>query len=391
MSLLKRIVLTTLFLCAAALPAKAQRILPSSFSGWTCASLSGLNLAQPNGPVSGDASAIAHEYGFDSGEQCTYTGPRGTLQVQLYQMKDASAAYGEYSYLRTPDLPRASLTEHSSLSPARALILEKNFVVDVIGQDLAKSANDLKALTAALQPRALEGQLPVLWQHLPADNEISRSDHYVLGPAALGQFFPLASGDWLGFSEGAEAETAHYQLGADNATLLLADFPTPQLAADKLNELQTKLGVNDATHAPGVFAKRIGTLLAIVSGAKDQTDATVLLEKVQVDTEITWNEPAFQFKEPSIEMMIVGAIVGTGSICGFALIAGLAFGGFRLFIKRLLPGKVFDRSSQLQVLQLGLASKPINSEDFYGIQGRLLPADTVDKDIPDRVALRIFR
>lgn len=391
MSIARYSIFAAALVCFAALPATAQKILPPSFVGWSCSSVSPLNLSQPNGPVAGDASAIAREYGFVSGEQCVYASPHGALQVQLYHMKDASAAYGEYSYLRTPDLPRTNLTEHSSLSPNRALILDQNLVIDVSGQDLSKSANDLKALLAALQPHLQEGQMPVLWQHLPPDNEISRSDHYVLGAAALGQFFPLAPGDWLGFSTGAEAETAHYKLGENDATLLLADFPTPQLAADKMRELQKKFGVNDGAHAPAVFAKRIGTLLAVVSGAKDQASAAALLDKVQVDTEITWNEPTFQFKEPSIEMMVVGAIVGTGFICGFALVAGLAFGGLRLFIKRILPGKVFDRASHLQVLQLGLASKPIDSEDFYGIEGRLLPADTVDKSLPDRVALRIFR
>jgi hypothetical protein len=39
----------------------------------------------------------------------------------------------------------------------------------------------------------------------------------------------------------------------------------------------------------------------------------------------------------------------------------------RLLVKRLLPGKVFDRDSQLQVLQLGLGSKPIQVQDFYGL------------------------
>jgi hypothetical protein len=51
----------------------------------------------------------------------------------------------------------------------------------------------------------------------------------------------------------------------------------------------------------------------------------------------------------------------------FAVVAGLAFGGVRIAVKRLLPGRVFDRGDQLDVLQLGLGSKPINSEDFYGI------------------------
>jgi len=60
--------------------------------------------------------AIAAEYGFVSGEQCTYTRGNDSLETQLYVMKDATAAYGEYSYLRTPELPKAGLAEHSSMS-----------------------------------------------------------------------------------------------------------------------------------------------------------------------------------------------------------------------------------------------------------------------------------
>ena len=58
--------------------------------------------------------------------------------------------------------------------------------------------------------------------------------------------------------------------------------------------------------------------------------------------------------------MIVGAITGTGVICMFAIIAGLAFGGVRLVVKR-ATNRVFDRPDQVQVLQLGLSSKPIKS------------------------------
>jgi hypothetical protein len=220
-----------------------------------------------------------------------------------------------------------------------------------------------------------------------------RSDHYILGPAALAQFYPLAPGDWLGLSTGAEAEAAHYMVGGQDVTLLIADFPTPQLASAKLAELQQKFGTGSVPSGvpPKIFAKRSVTLLAIVTGARSQAEADTLLKQIETGSQITWNEPAFQFKEPSIEMMIVGSIIGTGTICLFALIAGLAFGGVRIFVKRVLPDRVFDRSSHLQVLQMGLCSKPINSEDFYGITGKLIPTDTVDKNLPDRTALRIFR
>ena len=89
--------------------------------------------------------------------------------------------------------------------------------------------------------------------------------------------------------------------------------------------------------------------------------------------------------------MIVGSIIGSGVICLFALIAGISFGGLRLIVKRVMPGKVFDRSEYVQILQLGLGSKPINSEDFYGYSAEPTEKVVVDKNLPDRVALRIFR
>ncbi len=121
----------------------------------------------------------------------------------------------------------------------------------------------------------------------------------------------------------------------------------------------------DANGSP-LFAKRSITLLAIVSGAKTQAEANELLSQVASASEVTWDEPTFQFKEPSIGAMIVGSIEGAGVLCMFAVVAGFAFGGFRLLMKRYFPDKVFDRSATMQVLQLGLGSKPINSDDFYG-------------------------
>jgi hypothetical protein len=206
---------------------------------------------------------------------------------------------------------------------------------------------------------------------LPTKGFIDRSDKYILGPVTLNQFFPVSQNDWLGFSTGAEAEVARYHVDGRELNLLIADFPTPQTAQKKLNELQQVYHVNAADadqNGSPVFGKRSITLLAIVFGARTQAEADKLLNQVQSGAEVTWNEPTFQFKEPPITTMIVGAIIGTGIICCFALISGIAFGGFRIVVKRLFPDKVFDRSSTMQVLQLGLGSKPINSEDFYGIE-----------------------
>jgi hypothetical protein len=367
--------------------AQTTAALPNSFAGWTASSKGGYV------PVQGVAAAVAGEYDFVVGEHVTYTSGAETLDVALYRMKDPSGAYGEYSFLRTADMPRANLAEHSSMSTSRALALAGNMVVDIHGNNLPKIEAALKELVAHVAKQGHTGPLPWIGGRLPTDGMIQRSDHYILGPVALNEFFPLGADDWLGFSHGAEAESAQYQLGGKTMTLLLADFPTPQIASDELSRLEKKFDVNGSNAAGGtpLFAKRTVTMLEIVYGASTQAEAAPLLNQVESGTQVTWNEPTFQFKEPTIEMMILGSFIGTGLICGFTLVAGLAFGGFRLVVKRALPNRVFDRSSQIQVLQLGLSSKPINAEDFYQPDGTSIPETDVDKDLPDRVALRIFR
>ncbi|MGA8555492.1 MAG: DUF6599 family protein [Candidatus Acidiferrales bacterium] len=362
----RNIFLLLVLVFLAAMPAMAQGILPGSFAGWT----GDVKGGAPADAATSQQAAAQQEYGVVSTEQYTYTRGGEKLQVTLYRLKDPSGAYGLYSYLRSPDMPRADMTDHSAVSRQRALVLNGTLVLEIRGTDLPRFSKDLNALVAATTPKAEQGPLPTVSEHLPLKGFIERSDKYILGPLTLNQFFPVSNDDWLGFSNGAEAELARYHIDGRELNLLLADFPTPQTAQKKLNELQQVYHVNSPAGSGGaapIFARRAITLLAIVSGARTQEEASKLLDQIQSGTEVTWNEPTFQFKEPAITTMIVGAIIGTGIICCFALISGIAFGGFRLVVKRLLPDKVFDRSSQMQVLQLGLGSKPINSEDFYGI------------------------
>lgn len=365
-------------LLLAAWNTRAQGILPSSFAGWNAGEH--LRFTQSTAPLAADAQAALSEYGLISGEETDFTRAGTTVHVRVYQMKDPSGAYGFYSYLRTPDMPRADLAEHSALSRDHALALSGNLVLEIRSSDLAKLNADLKQLAQSIASHAEEGPLPALPQHMPAEQMVERSDHYVLGPQTLAQFAPIAGGDWLGFSDGAEAEVARYRVNGREVTLVVADFPTPQSAIKKLAELKTKLHAIDTKDtatasapasasgsAASLFARRSVTLLAIVSGPVSQSDAAALLKQVHSSTELTWNEPNFELTQPNIGTIVVGTIIGTGIICAFALISGFAFGGVRLIVKRLLPDKVFDRSSHLQVLQLGLSSKPIKAEDFYSL------------------------
>ena len=351
----------------AVMPAAAQSanesVLPSRFAGWTESSSAAFT------PPAGKAAAAAAEYGLASGTTATYKSRATTLNVTLYRMKDPSGAYGEYTYLRTPDMPAANITAYSAMSADHALVLVGNLVLDIRARDLKRAEASLKPLASAVSSHAEEGALPGIVSELPEKDLVSGSDHYILGPAVLNQLFPVEMGDSLGFQNGAEAELARYSLDGREATLLVVDYPTPQGASSHLKALEKQFDINNSKRGSGLpvlYEKRTLTSLVFVAAAKSQKDAEALLGHLESGEVLTWNAPTFSLTQPNIGTIVVGTIIGTGTICLFALISGLAFGGVRLFIKRLLPGKVFDRVEHMEVLQLGLSSKPIRSEDFYG-------------------------
>jgi hypothetical protein len=385
LKLVSMIVLCLASLVAAA-PARGQVAFPATAADFARSS-------EPTAvPVSTSEAALS-EYGVASTGSARYSRGPESFDVTVFKMKDASGAYGFYSFLQQPEMRRANFTDHSAISSKGALILVGNLVLEVENPNAAALSRPIDALVKSFSAQAEVGSLPILGSYLPAERRVDFSDRYVLGPQTLDQLFPGGIGNSVGFNRSAEAEVAHYKLGAHDATLLLVGLPTDQLAAAQLSELQKNFNVNGAGSSSGapLYAKRSARLLAIVAGATSQAEANALLDQIQMETERSWSEPVPKH-EPPIEMMIEGSIVGALTICIFALVAGLSFGGVRLVVKRVAPGKIFDRSADLQVLQLGLGSKPINSDDFYGYTGGTSgPPAEVDKNLPDRVALRIFR
>ncbi len=368
----------------AAAQSTGRSILPASFAGWS------QTKSAPFSPASGIAATAAKDYGFSSGTQATYVHGANQISVTLYKMKDASGAYGEYTLLRTPNMLQGDLAQYSAISGDHALVLVGNLVMDIRGPELPGRGAQLRSLVSTVAPHAEQTALPPLLSELPEKGLIPRTEHYILGPAVLNHFFPVPMGDSLGFESGAEAELAKYRIKGREATLLIVDYPTPQSAAGRLKALEkqfniiTNVGVlatkkttrakqdsvipvpKQTSGAPTLYENRTLTSLFFLAGAKSEKDAAAVLGHVESGEVLTINSPTFSLTQPNIGTIVVGTIIGTGIICLFALISGLAFGGVRVAVKAVLPGKVFDRSREMDVLQLGLSSKPIKSEDFYG-------------------------
>src|SRR2546422_10760590 len=105
-----------------------------------------------------------------------------------------------------------NLTQYSSVSPRRALVVAGNLLLEVTGSGVPRLTPDLKALVTQLASHADKAPFPTLVQYLPTLGRISQSERYVLGPLALNRLLPLGNGDWLGFANGAEAVLARYRV-----------------------------------------------------------------------------------------------------------------------------------------------------------------------------------
>ena len=375
---------------ALAVPSRAatpqQPFLPLKFGGWSLQSpqeLSSSDLAAGLGPN----FAVLVESGLTSAEHGTYAhlaggGAGGAMRATLYRLRDASGAYGAYTFLRTPDMDSSDLTEKSAIGHDRILAVVGNLVLDLSGPGAASLA-ELKSLVQLLGQQAPAGIYPTLWQYLPAGGFEHTSDRYLLGPAGLGREIPLSAEDWLGFGQGAEAEAARYRRGGEELTLLLAVYPTPQMARERLHELETRFSVKslpDGTEAAAagddppasasLYAQRRGLLIMLVAGAHNDRTARALFNHVDYQTDVTWNEPSWTAKEKPFLLMLVDILVATCVLLLYAFLAGLVFAGIRLLVKLWKPGRIFDRDQDVEVIQLGLGSKPIEAKDFLTLGNR---------------------
>jgi hypothetical protein len=358
-----------LFTVVGTTPAAAQAILPSSFATWGAAEPSTIQQAAAMDQTLGADAPIFHEYFIQSIERRTYTQGAQSSVITLYTMRDPSSAYGAYTYLRTDALTPIALGSFGCASRDRALIVIGNFLLDVTGNPGRPSDAELKQLTGPIDKIADKTAFPTVGEYLPEDGRIRRSEHYVLGPRGLAKYVPLGTDDWIGFSQTGEAIIARYHVNGHDENVLIASYLTQQIAAERFQVMLRRFTFDPPGAVPPgqtvLFGKRSASIIAIVQGATSREEANKLLDQIQYQSQVTWSEPKQSLTDPTIGGIVVGAMVGTGILMMLAFAAGVGFGGLRILFKIFLPNKVFDREKEIEILQLGIYSKPIRAKDFY--------------------------
>lgn len=347
-------------------------ILPDHFGSWAAqgpAQTMTLKDLGPNWAQGTDAQQILKESELSTIEQRAYRDGQDTVTLRLFKLKDPSAAYEFYTFLLAPGMRNMGVGSDSALSQNDGRILVGNFVIQA-----SLSANikpqSLNDLVPALKEKADPTPLPPLRSYLPNEWLVFGSHKYALGPEAFrsamtslnqGAYADLARE--VGFETGAEAILARYQGEKAGGVLVLLDYPTPQVAENRLHHLEDALPAS--AKQAGVTVERKASLLSIVFGTPAPQYAQAIRNNVNYSTEITWNEPHQSYSDPPFVKMLYHIFIFTILFLVVATMAGIAFGGFRILIKHWWPGKVFDRPENIEVLQLGLTGKKIDPTDMY--------------------------
>ena len=354
-----------LFLAGIVSPLRAQVALPNQFGDWTKASCADKPVASPLSREAGSTDAAA---------SCQYTSESGKIQIWVQKFHDPSAAYEVYTAGLHPGMMASLVGANAAVDKDELWMLTGNLVLRISSQKLA-SEGDLRVLVKSLDGHADKTPLPDIRGFLPSGGLIQGTQRYSLGPEGYQEavrsldrtaYADLASELGLGPKSAADGEA---MLGGYNngkggqEVLLLVLYPTPQLAEQQLHHLKPLLAAKP--EFADTTVERDASLLTLVLSPSSPEMAARLRKSIKYDTAITWNEPSQTLTDPPWFQVLKTVFFAAAGFCVFAGLAGLLFGVFRLLVKRLFPGKVFDRSGSVELLQLGLNSKEIKSEDFY--------------------------
>ena len=286
----------------------------------------------------------------------------------LFRSHDPTSAYEVYTAYLNPSMHPTVLNRTSAVDGDRMLVLLGSFILQVRPVPAISTA-DLVTFVNLVGAHADPTPLPPIRMYLPK-GFLDGTQKYAQGPAGFQNAFTALKRDEFaglaneaGFATGAEAIVAEYRNGADSAGLLLLEYPTPQLAEQHLKHLEQAL--SPAEVSAGTTIERKGSLLSVVLKPSSKAFGESLRKGLNYETGVTWHEPSHTISDPPMLSVVGKIIIITLLMMLVAVVLGAAFGGVRVLAKIFFPGRFFDRPEQMDVLQLGLSGKRIDSRDFY--------------------------
>ena len=337
-----------------AFPADSD-LLPTSFAGWHLANPAQLS----TNPATADPlnAAVLKEYGYEGVTTATYTRDDGRqLTLKAARFEDASGAFGAYTFYRTSGMQPEEIGDQAASLGQRVLFFRGNLLVDATFSRLsAMSAAELRELSGNLpKVSGSQSKLPDLVAYLPRQGFVPHSAKYIVGPLAFQKIAPEFQQALVDFGKSPEVVVADYRISNADGKLLLIAYPTPQLAASELSRVEAAQQAQQLQPAP-IAMRRTGRILILVAGSLTPDAAKAVASNVNYDADVTWNQNTYHNPKDNVGRVVLGGIFLSAVLIGALLVSSVAFGGFRVAVKRLLPGRVFDRPDQIELIALHLS------------------------------------
>jgi hypothetical protein len=352
-------------------------LLPQQFGGWQ---LQGSPQTSTDPAVADPTNAaVLKEYRFSDVVSSTYTRDDGrTLKIRAARFSDASGAFGSYTFYLQPGMAKEQIDDQGASAGERVLFYRGNVLVDALfSKQSAMSVAQLRELAGALpRPNGNTGNLPSFIEFMPHRGYVANTQKYVMGPAALAAQAAPIPADLVDFDASSEVSLGHYSTSSGEATLILISYPTPQLAAEHLRRIeaarqstQAPTGAPSDGNSASFFSKRTGPIIAIATGPVSASDAKSLLGMVNWEASVTWNQQTENGQVRDLYMLVLNIVILCGILAGLAVVAGVAFGGVRILMKRYYPDKVFDRPEHMEFISLHLTETVVKGTSTTGSEG----------------------
>jgi hypothetical protein len=344
----------------------APPLLPTDFAGWSLSAPA----QESNAPEVADAAnaPVLKEYGFQQLASGHYVNGDNKLSLRAIRFQDASGAYGAFTFYRRPGSIKEQIGHGAAWDGSHVLFWAGATLVDATFDKVtAMSPAELRELAKDLpQPASSANVAPPLPGYLPHQDLAAGLTHYSIGPEAYargGGVLPVALVDFA--SSSAEAVTANYSNRDGDGQITLLMYPTPQLAAARLRDIDAflKAGNSQATwpqplaesHSSSLLTRRSGPIVAVITGSLPAATAHKLLNQVNYQADVVWNNPQGYVSEGSkVARLILGIFALVGILGGYAILLGLFLGGGRALyrVMRGKPASAFQEETEFIQLHL---------------------------------------
>lgn len=347
-------------------PTAQTVFLPNDFAGWQ---MSGPPHQSDQPQVADPANtSVLSECGFRQFESANYANQDSKLAIRAIRFQDASGTYCAFTFFRRPGSLTEEIGRTAAWDGSHALFWVGNTLVDATFDHLtAMSTAQLRELAADLpQPSGSANIPPSLPGYLPHQDLEAGLTRYALGPDSYSRAGGVLPAALVDFGAGsAEAITATYSTRDGSGFLTLLEYPTPQLAAARLRAIDSFLKAGNTPQAawPQALAdsrpdtlitRRTGPIVAITSGSFPAATAHRLINQVNYQADVVWNNPQGYIGEASkVARLLLGIFALIAIVGGTAILLGLFFGGGRALI-RTLRGKPASALDETEIIRLKL-------------------------------------